>query len=112
MAVEGRYANIAAALSAFKAKFDLHILEENLHFYCYIEEKLSARAESQALIKTFRSEMNAIARGVVNFIKKYRMAGVRLSNGKEFLTELRQFGALLVQRIGREENDLYTLYQR
>jgi hypothetical protein len=111
MALSGRYANIPAALAVFKTRFDLHILNENLHFYCYIEEKLAGSAENQALIKSFRGEMNAIARGVVNFIKKYRMSGVRPSNGAAFLAELREVGALLVQRITREEHDLYTLYQ-
>lgn len=111
MAVEGRYASIPAALAAFKSKFDLHILNENLRFYCYIEDRAAGNVHSQEIIKHFRGEMNSIARGVVNFVKKYRMAGVRPSNGQEFLTELRQVGVLLVARIEREENELYTLYR-
>lgn len=111
MAVEGRYAQIAAALGGFKARFDLHIFHENLHFYCYIEEKLAGSADRQAQIKSFRGDMNLIARSVVNFIRNYRMTGVRPSNGDEFLIALREIGALLAQRIEREEQDLYPLYQ-
>lgn len=110
LAVEGRYASIPPVLSAFKANFDIHILNENLHFYCYVEQKLSGTPDKLDVIKAFRTEMNGIARGVVNFVKKYNMAGVRPSNGGEFLVELRQVGKLLVQRIQREEQDLYPLY--
>jgi len=110
MGVEGRYGPIPAALGTFKAKFDVHLLNENLNFYCYIEER-AKNAEDQELIKSFRSEMNAIARGVVNFVKRYRMSGVRAVNAQDFLTELHEVGALLVRRIEREEKELYALYR-
>lgn len=109
-AVAGQYAALPLSLAAFKNKFDVHILNENLHFYCYLEHKLRRSPENLALIQDFRAEMNAIARGVVNFVKKYRVAGVRQVNAAEFLAELRAVGALLVQRVEREEQDLYTLY--
>lgn len=110
MAIEGRYASIPASLGTFKSKLDVHLLNENLHFYCYVEER--ARDQHQReLIKRFRSEMNAIARGALNFIKTYRQAGVHPANSQTFLSELRQVGALLVKRIEAEENQLYALYQ-
>jgi hypothetical protein len=111
MAEEGRFATVAAALSAFKARFDIHIFNENLHFYCYVEERLAGRTGEEALIRSFRNEMNAIARGVVNFIRQWRMSGVRVANGPQFVKELKEVGALLTQRIYHEEKDLYTLYQ-
>jgi hypothetical protein len=110
MAVHGGYAGIPAALGSFKSKLDVHLLNENLHFYCYIEEK-AQDPQDKELIKGFRSEMNALARGVVNFIKTHRQAGVHPANAQSFLTELRQVGALLVRRIEREEKQLYTLYR-
>jgi hypothetical protein len=110
MAIEGRYAAIPASLGTFKTKLDVHLLNENLHFYCYVEEK-AQRTEDRELIKGFRTEMNAIARGVLNFVKIYRQAGVHPANGQTFLSELRQVGALLVKRIEREEGELYSLYR-
>ena len=110
LAVDGMYASIPAALAAFKSKFDLHTLNENLHFYCYIERKLAGNDDDEGMIRSFRTEMNAIARGVVNFVKKYRMNGVRPSNGNDFLTELRQVGSLLIHRVEREESELYLMY--
>ena len=111
LANEGRYTALPAALAAFKSKFDLHILNENLHFYCYVEEKSTARPEDQDMIRGFRSEMNAIARAVVNFVKKYRSEGVGAPSVPEFRVELRQIGALLLKRIEREEKELYALYR-
>lgn len=111
LANEARYTALPAALAAFKSTFDLHILHENLHLYCYVEEKATARPDDQDVIRAFRSEMNAIARAVVNFVKKYRSEGVSAQSAPEFLVELRQVGALLLKRIEREEKELYTLYR-
>lgn len=111
LALKGQYAALPMALAGFKNKFDVHVLHENLQFYCYLEQRLARDADTLTLIKDFRSEMNAIARGVVNFVKKYRTVGVQPGNGAEFLAELRSVGALLVQRVEREEKDLYTLYR-
>ena len=108
---DGRYTALPAALAGFKSRFDLHILNENLHFYCFVEERSTSRPEDQDMIRGFRSEMNAIARAVVNFVKKYRSEGVSAESAPEFLVELRQIGALLLNRIEREEKDLYTLYR-
>ena len=111
LAAEGRYTALPAALAAFKSKFDLHVLNENLHFYGYVEEKTSARPDDQDMIRGFRSEMNAIARAIVNFTKKYRSEGVDAQTAPEFLVELRQIGALPLKRIEREERELYVLYR-
>ena len=62
-------------------------------------------------MRGFRSEMNAIARAVANFIKTYRRLGVDQATLADFLVELRQVGLLLLKRIEREEKELYTLYR-
>ena len=110
LATGGRFAEIVPALRMFKHKFELHILAENVKFYCYIEENLARKPVALRTIREFRREMNSIARGVVNFVRKYQESGVSAANGAAFLTELREVGALLVQRVQREEQDLYTLY--
>jgi hypothetical protein len=111
LAAAGRYAELPAALAAFKSRFDLHTLNENLNFYGYVEEKTAGRPEDQDLVRGFRSEMNAIARAVINFVKKHRGAGVDAATVQDFLVELRQIGLLLIKRIEREEKDLYALYR-
>ena len=110
MAIEGRYAAIPATLGHFKSKLDMHLLNENLHFYCYVEERAGGEQDRE-LIRGFRAEMNTIARAVLHFVKTYRQAGVHPANGQTFTAELRQVGAQLLQRIEREEQDLYALYR-
>lgn len=110
LAQKGELAAIPMALAGFKNKFDLHILNENLQFYCHLEHSLARRPGDLARIKEFRTEMNAIARAVVNVVKKYRLEGVRPETVPAFLAELRAVGAALMQRIEREEKDLYPLY--
>ena len=110
LAQAGQYGSIPMALSGFKNKFDVHILHENLQFYCHVEERLARRPRELALVKEFRAEMNAIARAVVNFVKKYRAEGVRQSNRDAFVADLRAVGQQLALRVQREEKELYPLY--
>jgi hypothetical protein len=111
MAVGGQLAGLPLALAAFKVRFDEHILNENLHCYCYLEQKLQNDRKGLRAMQEFRSDMNGIARCVVNFVKTWRVAGVRRANVEPFLADLREVGAMLVQRIEREERDLYPLYR-
>lgn len=108
---QARYHEIAASLVAFKAKLDMHLLHENLRFYCYLEEQLIGSPDDVATVRDFRVEMNAIARGVVNFVRQYQTSGVTFANHKTFETDFQKVGALLVSRIEREEQHLYILYR-
>jgi hypothetical protein len=110
LALKGELVAIPMALAGFKNKFDLHLLNENLQFYCHLEQRSARRPSDLARIKEFRTEMNTIARVVVNFVKKYRLEGVSPAGVQAFLNELRAVGAALMQRIEREEKDLYPLY--
>ena len=111
LATAGLFAALPTALAAFRSKFDLHVLNENLHLYGYVEERIAGRPDDRDLVHGFRTEMNAIARAVVNFIKKYRSLGVHAGNAPDFLVELRQIGLLLIKRFEREEKELYGLYK-
>jgi Hemerythrin HHE cation binding domain len=110
LATAGTFDGIPAALRLFKTKFELHVLTENVKFYCYLEENLARRPAALRTIREFRRDMNAIARAVVNFARKHQQGGVSNANLGSFLVELREVGALLGRRVQREEQELYTLY--
>lgn len=110
LAATGRFAEVAAALKLFKSKFELHVLTENVKFYCYVEENLAKRPGALRTIREFRREMNVIGRNVVNFVRKYQESGVTGANRGVFMAELRNVGAQLGERVQREEQELYTLY--
>jgi hypothetical protein len=105
-----RFTEIPALLTAFKTRLEAHLLTENVRFYNYVESTLRDDAENLSLIRDFRREMNSIARGVIDFVKKYQAQHdpEHLLHG--FLADYRTVGGLLVQRIQREEGNLYPLY--
>lgn len=106
-----RWDQLPAQLLAFKSQLEAHLLAENVRFYNYVEYILRDDEENFALIRDFRREMNTIARGVIDFVKKYQHPLVTSNQRSAFLADYRQVGALLVQRIEREEGSLYPLYQ-
>lgn len=101
---------IPALLTAFKTRLEAHLLTENVRFYNYVESTLRDDAENLSLIRDFRREMNTIARGVIDFVKKYQASQDPDLLLHGFLADYRTVGGLLVQRIQREEGNLYPLY--
>lgn len=106
-----RFDAIPHNLAAFKSKFNVHMLRENLHCYGYLEQGLAGRPADLATARKFRGEIDAISRGVLDFIERYRSAGVRAANAQEFVTGLRAVGNTLLERFQREEKELFTLYK-
>lgn len=106
-----RFEDVPMLLTRFKMNFEAHLIAENVRFYNYVERALEGDSENTMLIRSFRREMNAIARGVVDFVKKYQLTGFDTDERTAFLEDYRSVGDLLAQRIQREEASLYPLYQ-
>lgn len=110
-AADRRYGGVPAMLTTFKTHFEGHLIAENVRFYNYVENLMQDDPENLLLIRSFRREMNNIARGVVDFVKKYQINYFDQRTHEAFLEDYRAVGALLAQRIEREEASLYPLYQ-
>ncbi|MFC5569530.1 hemerythrin domain-containing protein [Lysobacter yangpyeongensis] len=107
---DGHYQRIPNGLLAFKTRLEAHLLIENVRFYVYLEQALTHDSENMAIIRDFRREMNGIARGVVEFVRRYQQTRVTAANAGDFMREYDEVGKLLVMRIEREEGNLYPLY--
>ena len=107
---DGQFNRIPNALLAFKTRLEAHLLIENVRFYVYVEQSLAGDSENMALIRGFRREMNSIARGVVEFVRRYQNTRVTADNSLHFMREYEEVGQLLAMRIEREEHNLYPLY--
>ena len=105
------YEYISPALEELKSKFNLHLMQENVHFYCYLEQSFLDQKEQLEMIKGYRKDMNAISAAVVRFIKKWQSQVIDADNICEFNHEYNAVGEVLAQRIHAEEHHLYTLYQ-
>ena len=110
LARQGDFQHIPAMLNAFKVHLEGHLIAENVRFYNYVENAMQHDPESSALVRSFRREMNAIARGVVDFVKKYQISTFDQRARAEFLADYQTVLGLLAQRIQREEGSLYPLY--
>lgn len=109
-AERGHFERIPQMLMSFKVHLEGHLIAENVRFYNYVENTMQGDAENTALIRSFRREMNSIARGVVDFVKKYQVQAFDDGLRQEFMADYRTVGGLLAQRIEREETSLYPLY--
>ena len=107
----GDFGPIPSMLLKFKTTLEAHLIAENVRFYNYVENGLAGDAENYALMRSFRREMNQIARGVVDFVKKYQNLPFDPAARSTFMGDYQAVGALLTQRIEREERSLYPLYQ-
>jgi len=110
-AKQGNFRDIPQMLNAFKVHLEGHLIAENVRFYNYVENSMQGDTESVTLVRSFRREMNAIARGVVDFVKKYQTSEFDQRMRDEFMVDYQNVGGLLAQRIQREEASLYPLYQ-
>ncbi len=107
----GDYDEVRKLLVRFKSGLQAHILTENVRFYTYVEELTANDHENAKVMHEFRRDMNAIARKVIEFVKKYQDADFSSHAEREqFAGDYAAVGTLLEQRLDNEENDLYPLY--
>lgn len=102
--------DIRHALASFKARFEAHLLTENVRFYTYLEQSLGGDAHNAEVMREFRRDMNTIARSVVTFVKRYQNATFEPFERAQFAQEHEAVGKVLSQRLDNEENSLYPLY--
>lgn len=107
-----QYDEIRGDLVNFKTRLEAHILTENVRFYTYLEQSLRGDADNTEMMRDFRREMNTIARETVSFVKKYQTPGAFTAEERmQLAKDYALVGELLTRRLGREENNLYPLYQ-
>ncbi len=99
-------------LATFKSSLNGHVLTENVRFYSYLEQTISDDADSAAIVREYRREMNDIAREVRQFVDQWRDADISSSETQnQFLAEYHRVGKLLERRLDSEEQQLYPLYR-
>lgn len=110
-ALGGDLATAALRLETFRNDLQGHLLTENIRFYVYLEHALAEDPENHALMRGFRHEMDDIGKAVVAFLGRYRTLAEDPGLAEGFASDLDGIGAVLVERIRREEETLYPLYR-
>jgi hypothetical protein len=104
------YPEVSRQLNEFRTLLQGHLLTENVRLYIYLDRMLGRDEMNGELIREFRKEMDGIGRTVMNFLKKYDAIGVDKELAGAFKKDFDVIGAVLVQRVNREESTLYPLY--
>ncbi len=107
---EKRYPDVSSMLDDFKSGLSAHLLTENVRLYIYLDRSLASDPTSSDLIRSFRKEMDDIAKVALGFLKKYETIGVDEDLAAHFAVDFETIGKVLVERIKKEENTLYPLY--
>jgi len=105
------YPNIQSHLAQFATLLRTHLLLENLKLYVYLTKALAHDAENLELMIGMRKEMGHIGRTVNQFLTRYtETLPWTPEKTQSFAGEFKHIGKILVERISREEQRLYTLY--
>lgn len=105
-----QYAQVSTMLESLKSALNAHLLTENVRLYIYLDRCLAHDPTNSDLIRSFRKEMDDIAKVALGFLKKYETIGVDEDLAAHFATDFATIGRVLVERIQKEENVLYPLY--
>lgn len=106
----GDYGDVSTKLNEFRVGLQGHLLTENVRFYIYIDRVHGQDQMNSELIRSFRREMDGIGRTALNFLQKYEMIGVDKALASAFAADFAAIGAVLTERIKKEESVLYPLY--
>ena len=106
----GDYPTVSEKLNEFRTGLQGHLLTENVRLYIYLDRMLGQDEMNSELIRNFRREMDGIGKTVLNFLKKYDAIGVDKDLAPSFGKDFAAIGAVLTERIKKEESVLYPLY--
>lgn len=88
-----------------------HLLTENMRLYIYLQQRMAGDEINTTLVRSFRKEMDGIAKTALEFLDKYneleKMPEAHLTS---FAAEFDQIGSVVHARMRREEDTLYPLY--
>lgn len=99
-------------LGVFATKIVAHLEVEAKELYFYLEFEANVNQEDKLTMRDFRNEMSGIATAVTGFINSYTNDPISAKNKDQFLEDANNAATVLVDRISREEGNLYPMYGR
>ena len=102
---------VSARLKEFGMLLRNHLLTENMRLYIYLQQKAAGDEVNTTLVRSFRKEMDGIAKTGLKFLEKYDEIESK-SEGElaSFAEELDQIGSVVNTRMQREVEMLFPLY--
>jgi len=109
---ERDYESISGFLNEFCMSLTEHLKHEDNELYLFLDFNYSEAKfhQEQSVLKDFRSEMKNITVELESIIHQSPNIPVSDKTVEGFILEFNELGKILVDRIHREETDLYPLY--
>ena len=109
---EGDLASLQLTLLEFSTAFTHHIQMEDEQFYGYLKSMARNKSSTeQKVVAEFYSEMKNISISIFSFLSQSPYIPVSFDNIEYFISEFKEMGILLEDRITREETFLYPIYK-
>ncbi len=109
---EKDFASLQLTLVEFATAFTNHIQVEDERLYSYLKTLASTKSSvEQKVVAEFSSEMKNISISIFSFFSQSPCIPVKEDTVDHFIGEFKQMGALLEDRIEREEKILYPIYK-
>lgn len=99
-----------SCLKKFKNLLQTHILKENLKLYSLLRASAKGDKITLETLEDFKTEMDRAGQEVGRFARSYDDIASSPLKRDKFVEDLKAMGPFLIDRVHREENDLYTLY--
>lgn len=104
------YAGVFRKLGELRIALQDHLMTANVKFYVYMSRQLANDSAKSAIINDCRREMLANSRQLMDFLRTYTAVRIDDNLAETFQIDLLVIGAVLVQRIEREQTTLFPLY--
>ena len=106
------WGSVFPLMDGFRKALNGHLLKEGVKLYAYMSANLSNDPDLALIFRSYKSEMSQIGRVVFSLFDEYKTAASLREEParKRFLEKLNEIAPVLIDRIQREESQLYPLY--
>ena len=112
VAKSDEYSKLQLALVEFATSFTNHIKIEDQQLYGYLKVLASKKSKvEQRVVAEFANEMKGISTSIFDILSQSTHAPIDVDSIDDFILEFERIGALLTDRIQREEQVLYPIYK-
>ena len=112
IAKSDEYSMLQLAIVEFATSFTTHIKIEDEQLYGYLKVLASKKSKvEQRVVAQFANEMQGISTSIFDILSQSTHVPFDVDSIDDFILEFERIGALLTDRIQREEHVLYPIYK-
>lgn len=110
-AQDGRWPEVETLLRQFRSALTDHLMLESIKLYVYLQRALASDRDSLGLMRRFSTEMVGIGKVVMDFVDDNQAVSADPARQERFAGVWHEIGKTLGDRVAREEETLYSMYE-